>query len=67
METKLTLRFHDQFIKRAKIYHHKKKTSLSKMIQSHFGAITQQRKDAEETAISLLVESLIGVIDLPAA
>jgi len=56
METKLTLRFHDQFIKRAKICANKNEISLSKMIQSHFGAITQQRKDAEETAITLLVE-----------
>ena len=66
METKLTLRLSDNVIERAKVYARNHKISLSKMIESYLDNITVQRQDKKENFITPLVESLSGVIDLPA-
>ncbi len=64
METKLTIRLKESVIERAKIYARSHKISLSKMIESYLDSITKDKKlDIE---ITPLVESLSGVIDLPA-
>jgi hypothetical protein len=65
METKLTLRLNDDVIERAKIYARNHKVSLSKMIESYLDSVTRQTKE-KKTSITPLVESLSGVIDLPA-
>jgi hypothetical protein len=64
METKLTLRLNDRVIERAKLYAKTNKISLSKMIEAYLDSLT--RKKNEKTKITPLVESLSGVIDLPA-
>ena len=64
MDTKLTLRLNDNVIARAKIYAKSHKVSLSKMIESYLDSVTKE-KEKEET-ITPLVESLSGVIELPA-
>ena len=64
MDTKLTLRLNESVIERAKIYARNHQISLSKMIESYLDSITKQRK--KEISITPLVESLSGVIDLPA-
>lgn len=66
METKLTLRLNDDVIERAKIYARNHKVSLSKMIENYLDSITKQKEDKEGILITPLVESLSGVIDLPA-
>ncbi|MGD8781605.1 MAG: DUF6364 family protein [Ignavibacteria bacterium] len=67
MDTKLTLRLNDNVIERAKIYARNHKISLSKMIESYLDSITKQQKEEEKKiSITPLVESLSGVIDLPA-
>ena len=66
METKLTLRINENVIERAKKYARNHRTSLSKMIEAYLDSITSQRETAEKQVITPLVESLIGVIDLPA-
>ncbi len=66
METKLTLRLNDNVIERAKVYARNHKISLSKMIESYLDNITAQREEKKENSITPLVESLSGVIDLPA-
>ena len=66
MDTKLTLRLNDNVIERAKIYARDHKISLSKMIESYLDSITKQKDEGEKTSITPLVESLSGVIDLPA-
>ena len=66
METKLTLRLNDNVIERAKVYARNHKISLSKMIESYLDNITAQREKKKENSITPLVESLSGVIDLPA-
>lgn len=66
METKLTLRLNDNVIKRAKVYARNHKISLSKMIESYLDNITTQREEKKENSITPLVESLSGVIDIPA-
>lgn len=64
MDTKLTLRLDDRVIERAKTYARSHKISLSKMIESYLDSLTS--KKVEEASITPLVESLSGVIDLPA-
>jgi hypothetical protein len=67
MDTKLTLRLNDSVIERAKIYARSHKISLSKMIESYLDSLTKQNEDEKkEASITPLVESLSGVIDLPA-
>jgi len=67
MDTKLTLRLNDNVIERAKIYARSHKISLSKMIESYLHSITTQNEDEKKkVSITPLVESLSGVIDLPA-
>ena len=66
METKLTLRLNDRVIERAKKYAKKRRISLSKMIESYLDSLTREKKHEKETDITPLIESLSGVIDLPA-
>jgi hypothetical protein len=66
MNTKLTLRLNTHVIERAKKYARSHKISLSKMIESYLDSITRQKEAEEKTSITPLVESLSGVIDLPA-
>ncbi len=66
METKLTLRLNDNVIQRAKTYAQSHKISLSKMIESYLDSITKQKDEKQKMPITPLVESLTGVIDLPA-
>jgi len=67
MDTKLTLRLNDSVIERAKIYARSHKISLSKMIESYLDSLTKQNEEEKKKAsITPLVESLSGVIGLPA-
>lgn len=66
METKLTLRLNDHVIKRAKKYARTHKISLSKMIEAYLDSLTRQKDENHKTPITPLVESLSGVIDVPA-
>ena len=66
MDTKLTLRLNGNVIERAKIYARNNKISLSKMIESYLDSLTRQKEEEEKNVITPLVESLSGVIDLPA-
>ncbi|MDP3441684.1 MAG: DUF6364 family protein [Ignavibacteria bacterium] len=65
METKLTLRLNNSVIERAKLYARSNRISLSKMIESYLDSLTKEKKDEDKTAITPLVESLSGVINLP--
>lgn len=66
METKLTVRLNQHIIGRAKEYARIHKTSLSKMIEAYLDSITTQKAAGEKTPITPLVESLSGVIEMPA-
>jgi hypothetical protein len=66
MEAKLTLRLNDKVIERAKNYARSHKISLSKMIESYLDSITKEKEDEKKISITPLVESLSGVINLPA-
>lgn len=65
METKLTLRLNDQIIEKAKIYARSHNISLSKMIESYLDSLTKKRVEEKNFAITPLVESLSGVINIP--
>ena len=62
----MTLRLSDTIIKRAKLYARSHKTSLSKMIESYLDSLTKEKEEDRKISITPLVESLSGVIDLPA-
>lgn len=63
----MTLRIREDVIVRAKKYARSQRTSLSKMIEAYFESITKQSETAnDKQTITPLVESLIGVMDLPA-
>ena len=64
MSAKLTLRLNDNVIERAKEYARNHKISLSKLIESYLDSIT--KKEGKKIPVTPLVESLSGVIDLPA-
>jgi hypothetical protein len=49
-----------------KIYAHSHKISHSKLIESYLDSITKQNEENKKISITPLVESLSGVIDLPA-
>ena len=66
MDTKLTLRLDGNVIERAKKYASNHKISLSKMIETYLDSITKQKEKSEKSSFTPLVESLSGVIDLPA-
>lgn len=66
METKLTLRLNNNVIERAKLYARDHKISLSKMIEAYLDSVTTQKRKERKNTITPLVESLSGVIDVPA-
>ena len=63
MDTKLTIKLDDDVITRAKTYAKRRKTSLSKMIESYLDSVTKPESKGIE--ITPLVKSLSGVISLP--
>lgn len=65
METKLTLKLNENVIERAKIYAKNHKISLSKMIENYLDSVTKLKSDDSINAVTPLIESLSGVIDLP--
>jgi hypothetical protein len=62
MDTKLTIKLDDDVITRAKTYAKRRKTSLSKMIESYLDSVTKPESKGIE--ITPLVRSLSGVITL---
>lgn len=62
MDTKLTIKLDDDVIARAKTYAKRRKTSLSKMIESYLDSVTKPESKGIE--ITPLVKSLSGVITL---
>lgn len=64
MDTKLTIKLDKDVISRAKRYAQKRKTSLSKMIESYLDSVTKPEPD-DDIEITPLVKSLSGVISLP--
>jgi hypothetical protein len=63
MDTKLTLKLDAEVISRAKYYAKKRKTSLSRMIESYLDSLT--RGEEEYVPGTPLVDQLSGVIKLP--
>ncbi len=65
METVLTVKVNDNVIERAKLYAKSHKISLSEIIESYLDKLTKEKMNNKEIQITPLVESLIGVIDIP--
>lgn len=62
MDTKLTLNVDKNVIEKAKKYAKSQKISLSRLIESYLASLISQK--SKDIAISPLVESLSGVIEL---
>lgn len=60
MNTKLTLNLDKEIIEEAKTYAKNHHVSLSKLIENYLNSLT--RKSKKNTSVSLLVESLTGII-----
>lgn len=60
MNTKLTLNLDKNIIESAKDYAKNHKVSLSQLIENYLSSLT--KKEEKGTKVSLLVESLTGVI-----
>jgi hypothetical protein len=60
MNTKLTLNIDKEIIEEAKTYAKNHHVSLSKLIENYLNSLT--RKSKKKTSVSLLVESLTGII-----
>lgn len=65
MDKKLTLSLNQKIIEKAKSYAKENKTSLSKMIETYFDSLTNDRNNENEIQITPLVKSLCGVVELP--
>ena len=63
MDTKLTLKLDNNVIERAKNYAKRKNTSLSQLIESYLNFLTSSKTETD--AVTPLVKSLSGIIDLP--
>jgi hypothetical protein len=61
MDSKLTIKLNQSVVEKAKIYAKKKKTSLSRLIESYLGNLTEQPDDDD---ITPLVKKLTGVLEL---
>lgn len=65
MDKKLTLSLNQRIIEKAKVYAKENNTSLSKLIEAYFDALTSKEDIETEIKITPLVESLCGIIELP--
>ena len=65
MDKKLTLSLNQRVIEKAKNYAKQHRTSLSRLIEAYFESLTSQQKDITDIETTPLVESLLGVIQLP--
>lgn len=66
MDKKLTLSLSETVIDKAKVYAKSQQISLSKLIEAYLGTLTSETEKDNEVKITPLVESISGVIDLPA-
>ena len=60
MDTKLTIKLNEQVIEKAKHYAKQRGTSLSKLVENYFNAISNESMVEEE--VTPLVKSLTGVV-----
>lgn len=65
MDKKLTLSLNERVIEQAKIYAQNHQISLSRLIESYLSSLIEKKSDDLE--ITPLVESLSGVVTIPAA
>ena len=63
MDKKLTLSLNESVIENAKLFAKKNKISLSKLIETYLESVVENK--TEKPAITPLVKSLSGVIELP--
>jgi len=66
MNTKLTISLDNEVINKAKVFARRKKTSLSKLIENYFRALTEnQREESQVLVIDNELLKISGSIKLP--
>jgi len=63
MSKKLTLRLDEDVIERAKAYAAERDTSVSRLVEAYFTAITEKNGDRTRTAFSDTTQQFIGVLE----
>ena len=63
MPDKLTLRFDQKLINRAKEHAKEQGTSVSKMVANYFEALESDKKDHFEDSLPPITRSLVGVLE----
>jgi hypothetical protein len=63
MSKKLTLRLDEDVIERAKAYAADRDTSVSRLVEAYFAAVTETNGDRKQTSFSGTTRQFIGVLD----
>ncbi len=63
MEAKLTLKLNRAIIEKAREYAQQRKTSLSKMVETYFSAITGSEESGEITPLVKSLSCIINIAD----
>lgn len=62
MSKKLTLRLDEDVIERAKAYAAERDTSVSRLVEAYFAAVTQKNGDPAQASFSDTTRQFIGVL-----
>lgn len=63
MDQKLTLKLDEKVIEDMRIYAKKRKTSISKLVESYFRYLTSIATMDDDDEVSPLVKSISGIVD----
>ncbi len=63
MSKKLTLRLDEDVIERAKAYAADRDTSVSRLVEAYFTAVTEKNGNRTQTAFSDTTQQFIGVLE----
>ena len=63
MSKKLTLRLDETVIERAKEYASRRDTSVSRLVEAYFDAVTEENREREQTSLSDTTRQFIGLLE----
>ncbi len=63
MSKKLTLRLDENVIERAKAYAAERDTSVSRLVEEYFAAVTENEGEQPQTSISETTRQFIGLLE----
>jgi len=63
MSKKLTLRLDETVIERAKEYASRRDTSVSRLVEAYFAAVTEENREREPKSLSDTTRQFIGLLE----